>query len=64
MAGEDLPDHYNRTREAANALHVQALEIRELTKRLETLTKDTPAWYAGIRARVEALGLPWSKWRS
>jgi hypothetical protein len=23
-------------------------------KRLEELTKDTPAWYAGVRARVEA----------
>jgi predicted YcjX-like family ATPase len=54
MAGEDLPNLYNRTREAANALHAQALEIHELTKRLETLTKDTPAWYASTRARVEA----------
>jgi hypothetical protein len=26
----------------------------KLTKRLEELTKDTPAWYAGMRARVEA----------
>jgi hypothetical protein len=38
---------------AADALHAKAAEIHELTKRLKTLTKD-PAWYAGMRARVEA----------
>jgi hypothetical protein len=26
----------------------------EMTKEIERLTKDTPAWYAGMRARVEA----------
>ncbi len=26
----------------------------KLTKRLEELTKDTPAWYAGTRAKVDA----------
>jgi hypothetical protein len=25
-----------------------------MAQRLETLTKDTPAWYAGTRAKVEA----------
>ena len=25
-----------------------------MAKELERLTKDTPAWYAGTRARVEA----------
>jgi hypothetical protein len=34
--------------------HAQAAEIHELTKRLEDLTEDTPAWYAGMRSRVEA----------
>jgi predicted YcjX-like family ATPase len=34
-------------------LHARAEEVRELTKRLEELTKDTPAWYAATRARVE-----------
>ena len=29
-------------------------ENHELTKRLETLTKDAPAWDADMRARVEA----------
>ena len=35
-------------------LEAEAAEIHELTKRLETLTKDTSAWYAGMRARVKA----------
>ena len=64
MAGEDLPNHYNRTREAANALHAQALEIRELTKRFETLTKDTPAWGTPPRGLEWRRGLPWSKRRN
>jgi hypothetical protein len=25
-----------------------------MAERLESLTKDTPAWYVGMRARVEA----------
>jgi hypothetical protein len=35
-------------------LQAEAPEIHELTKRLEILTKYVPAWYAGMRARVEA----------
>jgi len=30
------------------------MEIHELTRQPERFTKDTPAWYAGTRARVEA----------
>jgi hypothetical protein len=30
------------------------MEILELAQRLERLTHDTLAWYAGTRARVEA----------
>ena len=30
---------------------------------LERLTKDTPAWYAGTRAREWRRGLPWSRRR-
>jgi hypothetical protein len=34
--------------------HAQAAEIHELTNRLENLTKDTPAGYAGMRVNVDA----------
>jgi hypothetical protein len=54
MADENLADLYGRARYAAQALHARATEIHELTKRLEHLTKDTPAWYATTRAKVEA----------
>ena len=40
--------------EAARKLYAQAAEILKFAERLEALTKDTPAWYAGTRARVEA----------
>jgi hypothetical protein len=40
--------------QSPNALHALAEEIQVLTQRLEELTKGTPAWYAGTRARVEA----------
>jgi hypothetical protein len=53
MDSENLVDLYNRRRDAADALHARAAQIVDLTKRLETLTKDTPTWYAGMRARVE-----------
>jgi hypothetical protein len=56
MTSENLADLYGRARHAAEALHAQAKEVQELTERLERLTKDTPAWYAGTRARVEAGG--------
>ena len=54
MDGGNLTEVYNRTREAADALYAKASEIHGLTSRTEELTKDTPAWYAGTRARVEA----------
>ena len=40
--------------EAADALHAQATEVLEVTKRLEVLTEDVPAQYAATRAEVEA----------
>ena len=46
MGSENLVDLYNQTRDAADALHARAAGIVDLTKRLEELTKDTPAWYA------------------
>jgi hypothetical protein len=54
MDGEELAKLRGEIEAAANSLHAQAVEIHELTKRLETLSKDTPAWYAGMRDRVEA----------
>ena len=55
---------YIRADEAANALLVQAIEVYEMTKRIEDLTKDTLLHYAGLRARVEARGLPSSRLRT
>jgi hypothetical protein len=43
-----------RNQEAAGALHAQAAQIFEMTRELESLTKYTPAWYAGMRAKVGA----------
>jgi hypothetical protein len=43
-----------RADEEANALLVQAIEVYEMTKKLEDLTKDTTIRYAGLRVRVEA----------
>jgi hypothetical protein len=54
MDGKELADLYGSARYAAQALHARAEEVRELTKRLEELTKDSPAWYATTRAKVEA----------
>jgi hypothetical protein len=63
-AGEDLADLYNWTQEAGSRLEADATEIHELTKRLEDLTKDTPAWYAVTRGLGWRLGRPWSRLRS
>ena len=54
MDGEDVVELCDRTQDAARNLRAQAEELFELTQRLERPTKDTPAWYAGARARVEA----------
>ena len=40
---ENLSALYGQVRHAAQTLHAQATEIHELTQRLESLTKDTPA---------------------
>jgi hypothetical protein len=57
--GESVDDRglvevYNQTQDTPRDLHSKAEEIHELTKQFEELTKDTPAWYAGTRAKVEA----------
>lgn len=53
MADENLADVYGRARHAAKALRAQANEALELTQRFEELAKkDTPAYYAGTRARA------------
>jgi hypothetical protein len=54
MASENLADLYGCVRHTAQDLHAQAAEILDLTKRLEELTKDTPAWYVTTRAMAEA----------
>jgi len=54
MDGGELAKLYGETKTAADALNARAAEILEQAKRLEKLTKDTPAWYAGTRARIEA----------
>ena len=54
MDGEEIAKLYNRMQEASDALRAQAEEILGLSQRLEQLTKDTPARYAGTRAKVEA----------
>ena len=41
-------------RQAADSLHSQAQEVREMAKRIEDLTKDTTIRYAALRVRVEA----------
>jgi predicted YcjX-like family ATPase len=53
-AGEDLARLYGETKTSTDALHAKAAEILEMAKQLEHLTKDTPAWYATTRAKVEA----------
>ena len=50
--GEDPAELYDRAREAAATLHAQAAEAHEFTKHIEEPTQDTPAWYAGTRARA------------
>ena len=54
MAGKELAERYRKINDAAGALHAQAAQIFEMTRELESLPKDTPAWYAGTRAKVEA----------
>ena len=49
-----LPGFVRRTKRAADALHARSAEIVGLAQHLEDLTKNTPAWYAGTRAKVEA----------
>jgi len=46
--------HSELTDEEANALLVQAIEVYEMAKRIEDLTKDTTISYAGLRVRVDA----------
>ena len=57
--GLELAKRYNRTREAADALHAQAAELLKLAERLEHRTKDTPPGTPPARARVE-VGPRWS----
>ena len=45
---------YIRADGEANALLVQAIEVYEMAKRIEDLTKDTTISYSGLRVRVEA----------
>ncbi len=52
--GENLAGLYNQVREATDVLHANATEVLQLTQRIERLTKDTPAWYPGTRAKAEA----------
>jgi hypothetical protein len=54
MDGENLADLFDQTHDAARIFLRVAQEIDDLTERLEHRTKDTPAWYGGTRARVEA----------
>lgn len=54
MDGTELVDVIKRTQDATQDLHARAEEILEMTQEIERLTKDTPAWYAGTRARVDA----------
>ena len=44
---------YIQADEEANALHTQAIEVYEIARKLEDLTKDTTIRYAGLRVRVE-----------
>src|SRR5829696_4179568 len=45
---------YVQADEAANALLVQAIEVYEMARKLEELTKDTTIRYATLKVRVEA----------
>lgn len=51
---EDLAELYGEPKTTADILNTKAAKILELAQRLEELTKDTPASYTGIRAKVEA----------
>jgi hypothetical protein len=53
---ENLSALYGQVRHAAQTLHAQATEIHELTKRLESLTKNTPAC-------MPARGAKWKRGR-
>jgi len=54
MGGENLAHLFNRAHDAAQRLQKEATEILEMAKEIERRAKDIPAWYAGMRARVEA----------
>jgi hypothetical protein len=54
MDGEELAKLYGETKTSTDTLHAKAEEILEMTKQLEQLTQDTPAWYASTRTGVEA----------
>lgn len=49
-----MAELYGRTRHAVQVLHAQAAVILEIAQELERVTKNTPAWYASTRAKVEA----------
>jgi hypothetical protein len=57
MPSTELVERYQRSQDAARRLEAEAAEIHELAKRHKTLTKDTPAWYVGMRAR-DRVGSP------
>jgi hypothetical protein len=63
MPSTELVERYQRTQDAARRLEAEAAEVHELTKRLEILTKDAPAWYAGMGLEWRR-ELPWNTWRS
>ncbi len=54
MEGEELTNLYSKTVAAADALLAKAKEAQEFAERIERLAQDTPAWFAGTRAKVEA----------
>jgi hypothetical protein len=53
MGGENLAHLFNRTHDADQRLQDEATEILEMAREIERRTKDTPVWYAGMRAKVE-----------
>lgn len=59
FARRELRELHGKARESAEALKAQTEEILELAKRIEDLTDGTPAWYAGMRTRVEAGTTTW-----
>ena len=51
MGSKEIARLCGEIRASAGALRAQAAEIYELAKRLEELTKDTPAWGTPARGR-------------